>query len=189
MTQVFSIKNLITLGALVSFSNALICQWGGYCLSNSDCVAGNTCKIQNQYYSQCVPQTQTNCIAAYSQCGGVGYGGLNTCCEGSACIVQNAYYSQCVPQVVSCSNPTGFPTSTVSVSGSPTGNPSFRPSALPSFTWTSAPSTNPSSAPSTAPVTNPSLTPVANPTIYPTKAPVSYASDHLPIRRLLQDLR
>jgi len=36
-----------------------ICQYGGYCASDSDCVKGNKCSIQNQYYSQCIPDEST----------------------------------------------------------------------------------------------------------------------------------
>ena len=37
----------------------LICQFGGYCRTASDCVAGNMCRVQNQYYSQCVADSST----------------------------------------------------------------------------------------------------------------------------------
>ncbi|THV45061.1 hypothetical protein BGAL_0536g00090 [Botrytis galanthina] len=37
-------------------------------------------------------------IAAYYQCGGIGYTGSTTCVEGTHCQVQNPYYSQCIYQ-------------------------------------------------------------------------------------------
>lgn len=32
-----------------------ICQFGGYCRTDSDCVPGNLCNVQSEYYSQCLP--------------------------------------------------------------------------------------------------------------------------------------
>lgn len=36
-----------------------ICQYGGYCFTASDCVAGNKCHVQSAYYSQCVADPTT----------------------------------------------------------------------------------------------------------------------------------
>ena len=36
-----------------------ICQFGGYCLTAADCVAGNKCRVQSPYYSQCVAEPTT----------------------------------------------------------------------------------------------------------------------------------
>lgn len=51
-----------------------ICQYGGFCRSDSDCVLGNKCMIQSEYYSQCIPDTSsysdvsTGCVAQYGRC-------------------------------------------------------------------------------------------------------------------------
>lgn len=39
---------------------------------NACCTEGYTCKVQNDYYSQCVPvdHGKSDCSAAYQQCGG-----------------------------------------------------------------------------------------------------------------------
>ena len=48
-----------------------ICQFGGYCRADSDCVPGNKCNVQSQYYSQCIPDSSayrsssTGCISDY----------------------------------------------------------------------------------------------------------------------------
>ena len=36
-----------------------ICQFGGYCVTASDCVAGNKCQVQSPYYSQCIADPTT----------------------------------------------------------------------------------------------------------------------------------
>ena len=51
-----------------------ICQYGGYCRKDGDCVAGNKCNVVNQYYSQCIPDNtqylnSTTCLSNYGgQC-------------------------------------------------------------------------------------------------------------------------
>lgn len=51
-----------------------ICQYGGYCRKDGDCVSGNRCNIVNQYYSQCLPDTtqylnSSTCLSTYgAQC-------------------------------------------------------------------------------------------------------------------------
>ena len=90
-----------------------ICSWGGYCRTSSDCVDGSVCVIQNPYYSYCLPQVSSTCIANYQQCGPVGL----PCCGLSVCTYQNDFYSQCVP--VPCVYPTGFSKPSSSVVPSP----------------------------------------------------------------------
>ena len=36
-----------------------ICQYGGFCKTTADCVPGNRCNVQSQYYSQCIPDPTT----------------------------------------------------------------------------------------------------------------------------------
>lgn len=36
-----------------------ICQFGGYCATAADCIAGNKCQVQTPYYSQCVADSTT----------------------------------------------------------------------------------------------------------------------------------
>ena len=40
-------------------SGKKICQYGGYCSTAADCVAGNKCHVQSAYYSQCVADPTT----------------------------------------------------------------------------------------------------------------------------------
>ena len=84
-----------------------ICQWGGYCRSTSDCLAGNKCNVQNKYYSQCIPDTSTYkkdslCSSNWSKCAKA-----SDCCDPGA-ICSNKQCQQ--PAIGSgyCSNPSGF---------------------------------------------------------------------------------
>jgi len=54
----------------ISFSEGLICLYGGYCQTTAECVAGAQCQFSIGY-SQCVPIPATNCIAQYGTCGGI----------------------------------------------------------------------------------------------------------------------
>ncbi|KAG8904493.1 hypothetical protein FRC01_008706, partial [Tulasnella sp. 417] len=38
----------------------------------------------------------TGTVAAYGQCGGIGYTGPTTCVSGWTCVYSNDYYSQCI---------------------------------------------------------------------------------------------
>ena len=123
---------------------------GGYCRTNSDCVLGNKCIIQNPYYSQCLPDpTQYrsgNCLQNW----GTKCSATSDCCDpGSTCNGNNnPNYPQCVQiQSPSCVFPQGYsssappsppatlvPTSTY-LKGAPTSAPtaviSSQPSAAP----------------------------------------------------------
>ena len=84
-----------------------ICQYGGFCRSDSDCVLGNKCMIQSEYYSQCIPDTSsysdvsTGCVAQYGRCSST-----TKCCDpGAIC----TGYNQCVqPQTPDCVYPGGY---------------------------------------------------------------------------------
>mmetsp|Transcript_25747 Transcript_25747/g.36911 ORF Transcript_25747/g.36911 Transcript_25747/m.36911 type:complete len:196 (-) Transcript_25747:335-922(-) len=86
-----------------------ICQYGGFCRTDSDCVLGNKCIVQSIYYSQCIPDTSsyadvsTGCVAQYGPCSST-----TTCCDpGAIC----ASYNQCVqPQTPICVYPGGYST-------------------------------------------------------------------------------
>ena len=97
---------------LVQYIHFLRLIWiGGYCRTNSDCVLGNKCAIQNQYYSQCIPdptQYQSgNCLQNWgSRCSS-----STVCCDpGSICNTNNnPNYPQCVQiQSPNCVYPHGF---------------------------------------------------------------------------------
>ncbi|KAI9318689.1 endo-glucanase RCE3 [Dichotomocladium elegans] len=66
---------------------------------STSCSAGYECKVQNDYYSQCVPSdtSNTNCSKAYGQCGGKAFTGSTCCVAGFECVKANAWYSQCLP--------------------------------------------------------------------------------------------
>ena len=97
-----------TVLSLLGFSGA--CQnkeWdqcGGQSFSGPTCCpAGDSCVVNNQYYSQCLPSKQ--CMnAQWAQCGGTDpktqqpWPANKTCCpENFVCEKQNPYYSQCNP--------------------------------------------------------------------------------------------
>jgi cellulose 1,4-beta-cellobiosidase len=66
-------------------------------------------------------------VAAYGQCGGIGYSGSTTCASGYTCTVSNSYYSQCLPGTGSGSGSgTGSATTTTAPSvgtAAAAGNP------------------------------------------------------------------
>nr|AIG55910.1 secreted protein [Achlya hypogyna] len=60
------------------------------------CTGGNTCKVINEWYSQCQPGG-SNEIGVWGQCGGKNYNGATKCTAGNDCKAWNEWYSQCVP--------------------------------------------------------------------------------------------
>ena len=82
------------------------CQWGGYCRSTADCVAGNVCNVQNKYYSQCIPDkssySKSKCVSNWSKCSA-----SSKCCDPGAICKNN----QCQQPAIGsglCSNPSKF---------------------------------------------------------------------------------
>nr|VWO97819.1 N/A [Ganoderma boninense] len=51
--------------------------------------------------STTVVAAPVNTVAAWGQCGGIGYTGSTACDAGSACVLVNDYYSQCQPGAAS----------------------------------------------------------------------------------------
>lgn len=161
-TQFFLAAIALHFNNIVSGS---ICAWGGFCLTNADCVPNSICAIQNQYFSQCVPQPPPNtCLPDYQQCN------TNTlqCCQSSVCTVISSSYSQCIP--IPCTYPSGFPTGSTTTAPSLGPSSSKAPKLNPSVTPSKSPSVAPSKVPSVAPSSRPSL----GPTFSPSSAP-SYA--------------
>ena len=106
----------------VTVASPLICQYSGYCRSDSDCIPGNKCNIQNSYYSQCIPDTSkyltANCLANYGQqCSNT-----TTCCDPGATCNHNKFRQCAQPVYPTCSTPTSF-----SGSGSTTVAPTISP--------------------------------------------------------------
>ena len=104
---------------------ALYGQCGGISYSGSTvCTAPYCCVAANAYYSQCTacPTSQTyptltptknlntNAVAKYGQCGGLGYTGSNTCTPPYCCVAENTYYSQCTTCPLGLAYPTFTPT-------------------------------------------------------------------------------
>ena len=159
-------------------NNLFICVYGGYCRSTSDCVAGNMCDVQNQYYSQCIPDPSqyrdpsTGCVGDYgSTCSG-----SSVCCNpGSVCNVGSGY-PQCEPlQPPNCIMPSGYSLGpSPSVSPSTFSQPSVRPSLKPTKPSNSQPSVGPPSKP-TKPSNNPyTITPTTMaPTFPPALVPTT----------------
>ncbi|KAI7858177.1 RlpA-like double-psi beta-barrel-protein domain-containing protein-containing protein [Circinella umbellata] len=82
-------------------NNAPFDRCGGKGWEGSECCTeGYECKVQNTYYSQCVPvdQSKSSCAKAYSQCGGKAFTGETCCVSGFECVKANAWYSQCLPK-------------------------------------------------------------------------------------------
>ena len=73
-----------------NFAN-FICQYGGYCIVDSDCVVGNRCQVQSQYYNECIPDSSSGSDS-------------------------NKLFRQCSQPTTGCLNPLGF----TSPSSSPT---------------------------------------------------------------------
>jgi len=103
-----SIK-IYSLGRIATRSvEEKICQYGGYCRMDDDCVAGNMCIVSNSYYSQYVPDPvsyadpSTGCVRQYGSCSKT-----TACCDpGAIC----SSYGQCVqPHSPDCVYPSGFP--------------------------------------------------------------------------------
>eukprot|EP01035_Chromulina_nebulosa_P069425 gene69425-biopygen31969 len=101
----------------------LICQFGSYCRTSADCVAGNLCAISSVYYSQCVANSSSyqtgNCVTNFgSQCSD-----SSQCCDpGAYCNTMNPSYRQCQQPAQHsglCLNPTGFAAATSTPTTSP----------------------------------------------------------------------
>ena len=144
-----------------------ICQYGGYCRSNSDCALGNKCVIQSAYYSQCLPDPSqyatTNCAPTYNTKCSVS----SDCCDpGTICTqIGGCPYSTCVPmQSPMCTNPIGYAPEV----------PSNVPVAIPSVSPTVKATTD---LPTIAPTSNPTIAPTSNPTIALTFIPTATLTD------------
>eukprot|EP00924_Labyrinthula_sp_SR-Ha-C_P006258 snap_masked-scaffold_31-processed-gene-1.20-mRNA-1 protein AED:0.14 eAED:0.14 QI:0/0/0/0.33/1/1/3/0/474 len=149
------------------------------------CCDGSSCTYQNDYYSQCVPNseqgsTDEECAILYAQCAGIGYIGTTTCCEGNFCQYQDDYYSQCRPNSEQeTTSPTFLPTNipseipTYSPTKYPTGQPTQQPLTTPTSLPTETPSTYPTRSPTNNPTNLPSQSPTLSPTEFPTTSPSS----------------
>nr|AIG55911.1 secreted protein [Achlya hypogyna] len=60
------------------------------------CTSGNTCKVINEWYSQCQPGGEEE-IGTWGQCGGKNYKGATKCAGGGECKAWSDWYSQCIP--------------------------------------------------------------------------------------------
>ena len=142
-----------------SSSSLKICQFSGYCRSNSDCFPGNSCVSYSPYYSQCVPDPSqyanaatTGCAAEYGNC----QNGKGCCDPGATCIYNNPYFSICrqptpQSQPQQCRDPISFPATTSLPSPSPSHpHPTSRsPTYIPTAKFTNNPTMKPSNRPST----------------------------------------
>jgi len=85
-----------------------ICQYGGYCRSNADCVIGNMCIIQNQFYSQCIPDTSQYLLSDCASNWGEKCDDNTVCCDPGA-LCNNKQYRQCSqPEFSSCLLPLNY---------------------------------------------------------------------------------
>ncbi|KAJ3128262.1 hypothetical protein HK098_004837 [Nowakowskiella sp. JEL0407] len=161
------IKSIVFASALLASTVAAQCgslnaQCGGKVFSGSTCCnSGLTCKFVSDWYSQCITDTNSNCLPANSQCGGQYYTGLTCCQSGSTCKYVNQWYSQCQagtqspsPSIIMTSPPT-----------SPRVSTSPSPSPSPSPVRTS---------PSPSPASSPAVTNISG-TVNPTRS-----SGHVP---------
>ena len=121
-----------------------ICQYGGYCNTDSDCYAGNYCRLdQLPYYTQCVPKPSTykifNCLPNYygydQQCSSD-----NDCCDPGA-FCNKLGFRQCQQPAIGspvCSNPSKFEINIDCILKSST-RPTFEPIVMPTFEFTVMP--------------------------------------------------
>ncbi|KAG6136544.1 hypothetical protein E4U24_003252 [Claviceps purpurea] len=123
--------------------------WNG----STTCVAGFTCTVSNDWYSQCLPVPIQNGGQAgpYGQCGGRGWNGTTVCTDGYRCKFINGWYSQCVLASGSLTNSTDSSTTLMTVTVSST---SLSPEPLTTQTpWTTTGAWTTTSTPSsTAPL-------------------------------------
>ena len=155
-----------TVKPISSCPSKLICQYGGYCKTDSDCWPGNYCNVdQLPYYSQCLPNPSSykqddKCLPNY-------YGNNTPCSDSRKCCDPGAYcnwnsFRQCQQPVIGsdvCSNPTTFSKCTVAPSNIPTIRPTDIPSKVPSKKPTNKPTTMPSKTPTDAPTDVPTGAP------------------------------
>eukprot|EP00924_Labyrinthula_sp_SR-Ha-C_P013690 augustus_masked-scaffold_5-processed-gene-10.46-mRNA-1 protein AED:0.43 eAED:0.43 QI:0/-1/0/1/-1/1/1/0/436 len=146
----------------------------------TNCCEGNYCSYQNDYYSQCLPDSdgtnEENCAAVYAQCGGKDYTGLTNCCQGNFCRYQDEYYSQCRPDSEQeTSSPTPLPTPLPSVS--PTDAPTDFPTEMQTNFPTDSPTNFPTDVPTDYPTEIPTNLPMASPTNFPTDAPTVFPTE------------
>ncbi|KAG5942044.1 hypothetical protein E4U60_007521 [Claviceps pazoutovae] len=89
---------------------------------STTCVAGFTCTVSNDWYSQCLPVPIQNGGQAgpYGQCGGRGWNGTTVCTDGYRCKFINGWYSQCVLASGSLTNSTDSSTTLTTVTVSST---------------------------------------------------------------------
>ena len=155
-----------------------ICQYGGYCKTDSDCWPGNYCNLdQMPYYSQCLPNPSSYkqddyCLPNY-------YGNNTPCSDSRKCCDPGAYcnwnsFRQCQQPVIGsdvCSNPISFIKCTVSPTKKPTMKPTDRPTDIPSKIPSKTPSKIPTDRPTDTPTKIPSKKPSKIPTDRPTDTP------------------
>ena len=192
-----STKPIYTVSPTKTTSPVLkICQYSGYCNSNSDCQPGNYCRLDRlPWYSQCLADVSTyktsNCKLNWgTQC-------LQDtdCCDPGAFCNSNPYRQCQQPAIGSagCLDPAkgNFPTNSPSRNcfakrydengeyeesvPCPTNSPSFSKSVKPTVS-TGSPTIGPLKSPTALltkePALNPSLIPFVNPTFNPTVKPV-----------------
>ena len=107
----------------------LICQYGGYCYRDSDCVAGNRCNILSAYYSQCVADP-----SQYRSDEGCLLNGGSPCNSTTICCDPGAFcnYNLSIPQCTSIDSPLcRFPNNFANATSQPIFSPTESPSLLP----------------------------------------------------------
>jgi Fungal cellulose binding domain len=102
MTAVFAVLAALLLALAPTVSAVCAHRYercGGIGYTGPVCCDGHSsCKVQNPYYSQCVPISgPPGSVPWYGQCGGQGYTGSKICEPDSTCVASGPYYSQCIP--------------------------------------------------------------------------------------------
>jgi len=110
----------------VPLNGECVAMWekcGGEGWMGPSCCSGSHCKLQSQWYHQCVPvevpkadneeaeaeaepeleaeddaPPVRGCASLWDKCGGKGWTGPSCCPLGSVCREQSQWYSQCVPE-------------------------------------------------------------------------------------------
>ncbi|KAG6089606.1 hypothetical protein E4U30_001534 [Claviceps sp. LM220 group G6] len=113
---------LALAGAVMGDAGAFERCGGHGWTGSTTCIAGFTCTVSNDWYSQCLPVPIQNGGQAgpYEQCGGRGWNGTTVCTDGYRCKFINGWYSQCVLASGSLTNSTDSSTTLMTVTVSST---------------------------------------------------------------------
>ena len=162
-----------TIYSFPTSSTLKICQYSGYCSSDSDCHPGNSCRLdQLPWYSQCLADILSYKTSSCKLNWGTECSQDTDCCDPGAFCNSNSYRQCQQPTIGStgCLDPTkgSFPTKAPSSTASPSFKISINPTAS-----TNGPTTSPSNYPTALLTNKPTLNPTSKPVVSLTSNPTS----------------